>query len=886
MRTKVIASILAFVVLWSAATTAQSFLPYKKLDPPTFQPVLPAAPAWVTDSADFNEDGYIDVVGTGDFFFQFNHYLYISKGNCASVFEQDIDSIVIPGNAPAYSLKVCDQNNDGHQDVIVTGDSSIYFYAGDGTGNVILNHVSVAQNIPFNPGIVHFSLADFNKDGSNDLFLQYQSALLGVNPQSRLFYGSSTGVFTDSQQLFPAANGPVYAGDLNNDGYPEIIQQTGNVLSNNAGVLSGNPSVGIIPPTIQDMDWMVSRQSDGDSLFEFYASRDSFFYFGELDLNNPTVPNTINVHTNISSFVVGDFDGDLFNDDVAICTYSNVLYYVGDNNSLTYLKTIQTGSVYSRMMVLDVNKDGLDELFFPSKYIWWDNHGNFPASNQSSIPVNGNIRSISEGDFDQDGHHDIAYATDAIGKSFCVLYGADCGFGSIVEYPGRIQYFQMKTGEFNNDTLTDIVISSSLYDTLYLYFNLGNRQFNGPVPFSSGHTAANIQPAVGDFNGDGYDDIFALSTSPGVYNIILNDGTGNGTFSAPPAPQSAASISVFGADPEPADFNQDGHLDVVITHDNALGLRMTILYGAGNGTISSKVSQSAGVASVFALPLNLNGDAYPDLLSAEGLMGNKTFLLTRDTTNGIYLVSPFNTTLTNTGSTLSRLDLNTDEFDDFMINSMNNSGYKSGVYAQLPDYSVSFRQILPGSVGKGVGIDFNQDQIGDIVQYDQTNLIPYINLTPANPIILRSNDTLSVTVPSGPQQVGYIQWYLNHIPIPGANQNQLPFTNIGLYHVAVTYTNGALSTANYSVGSLTALTETIPDIAGISPNPAGSFIRIRRNGQGNKIYAIYAVDGRFVRHLEMKDMETILRVDDWPSGIYLLKEESGTMRSSRFCVMH
>jgi hypothetical protein len=864
------------ILMLATPLFGQTFLPYKQLYPPAFQPMLPTAQGWVTDSADFNEDGLVDLIGAGDFFFQFNHYLYISKGNCASVFEQDIDSIIIPGDAPAYSIKVCDQNNDSHWDVIVAGDSTIYFYAGDGTGNLTLSQISIAQNITCDPDMVHFALADFNNDGVNDLYLQYQSVFTGVSPQSRLFYGSATGVFTDSQQSPPATNGPVYAEDLNSDGYPEIIQFTGNVVINNAGALSSNTSTGMMfPPAIQDMDWTVSRKSDGDPATEFYSFRDSIFYYGDLNVNTPPTPTSINVHALISTFLVGDFDGDSFDDDVAICTFSNVLFYVGNNNTLTYLKTIQTGNVYSRMMVLDVNKDGLDELFFPSNYTWWDNHGKFPVSNQSTIPVNGDIRSIQHGDFDQDGRQDIAYATNVVGNSLGILYGADCGFGSIIEYAGRIQYFQMKTGRFNNDSLTDIVISSTLYDTLYFYFNLGNRQFNGPVPFSSGHTAANVQPAIGDFNEDGYDDIFALSTSPVVYNIIVNDGTGNGTFSAPPTPLSAASISVYGADPELADFNQDGHLDVVITHDNALGLRMTILYGNGNGTISNLVSQSAGFASVYALPLNLNGDTYPDLISAEGLLGSKSFLLTRDTTNGVYLVSPFATTLTNTGSTLSGLDMNTDEFDDFMINTMNNTGFQSGVYAQLPDYSVSFRQMLPGSVGKGVGIDFNQDQIDDIVQYNQTNLVPYINQTPVNPIILRLGDTLQIDNPSAPLQIGNVQWYRNHVSISGANQNQLPFNSTGLYHVAVTYTTGAISTAFFFVSSLTGTSESTSDFMGIYPNPARNSFQLDCSELVAKHKTIHMsiidMTGRTV--LARTDITPLIQVDiaTFASGLYSIR---------------
>lgn len=887
MRNPVIQIFFAVLLIFSASTQAQTFLPYKELFPPASQPMLPSIPGCVTDTADFNEDGQMDVAGTAEFFFQYRHYLYVINGNCSTVLEQDMDSIPIPGNSPAYSIKVCDQNNDGHKDVLVVGDSSIYFYAGDGTGNLVLAQTSTAQNITCNPSIVHFALGDFNKDGINDLFLNYQPTFIGVTPQSRLFWGSNSGVFTDSQQSINGAIGPVAAYDLTNDGYPEVIRNNGIVLLNNTGVLDPNATSAVVLPTsVQEPDWMVSRQSDGDSFIEYYASKDSLFFYGDLDPNSPAAAFSINLHANISTFVIGDFDGDLFNDDVAICTFSNVLFYVGNNNTLTYLKTIITGNVFNKMMVVDVNKDGLHELYFPSQAIWWDNHGKFPVSNQLSIPVNGTIKSICTADFDQDGKEDVAYATNVVGNSFGVLYGADCGFGSLIEYPGRIQYFEMNTGRFNNDSLTDIVISSSLYDTLYFYFNLGNRLFNGPIAFSSGHGRGNVQPAVGDFNEDGYDDIFALSTSPVVYNIILNDGTGNGNFSSPPATQSAASISVYGADPEVADFDNDAHLDVVITHDNALGLRMTLLYGTGNGTIGSKVAQSAGNASVYALPLNLNGDAYPDLLSTEGL-GTNTFLLTRDTTTGQYFISPFATTIPATGTSLSKLDLNSDEFDDFMINSMNGTGYKSGLYVQLPDYSVTFRQLLNGSNGKGVGIDINQDGNEDIVQYNQSDLYPYFNQTPANPVIQRSNDTLTFSLASNTLQVGVIQWYLDHVAIPGANQVQLPFNSTGLYHVTVTMTNGSISTARYSVGSLTSVNETHSQITGIYPNPADDFIRIHLTGKAGDYYSIYKMDGRFIQRIEAEETEIFLNVNLWENGLYCIRKDGGFIeKAKRFCVLH
>lgn len=79
-------------------------------------------------------------------------------------------------------------------------------------------------------------IADFNKDGTTDVFTRYESASAynETNPGSssvRFFLGDSTGGFTQSKSIFPETYSTtlinkVVAADLNNDGGTDIILAT------------------------------------------------------------------------------------------------------------------------------------------------------------------------------------------------------------------------------------------------------------------------------------------------------------------------------------------------------------------------------------------------------------------------------------------------------------------------------------------------------------------------------------------------------------------------------------------------------------------------------------------------------------------------------------
>jgi len=131
---------------------------------------------------------------------------------------------------------------------------------------------------------------------------------------------------------------------------------------------------------------------------------------------------------------------------------------------------------------------------------------------------------------------------------------------------------------------------------------------------TAGSLAANV--LTGDFNGDGNLDL-AVGISAASGNdtggaILLGDGQGNFT----PVVESP---TVTGGSPlAVADFNQDGHVDLLLS-DN-FNRDLNVLLGNGDGTFSpapgSPLISNYGIAPIVVG--DFNGDGIPDFAAAGG----------------------------------------------------------------------------------------------------------------------------------------------------------------------------------------------------------------------------------------------------------------------------
>ena len=171
-------------------------------------------------------------------------------------------------------------------------------------------------------------------------------------------------------------------------------------------------------------------------------------------------------------------------------------------------------------------------------------------------------------------------------------------------------------GDFNGDGKQDLAVAN------YFGFDITVLLGNGDGTFTQtpSSPATGIYPdsvVVGDFNGDGKQDLAVTNQFSKTVTILLGAGKGDFTpISTSPAtgtnPQSVAL----------GDFNSDGIQDLAVANPN--DNTVSILLGKGDGTFpkSQLVTLPSGTAPNSVTVADFNGDGFSDIVVAGS--GNDT----------------------------------------------------------------------------------------------------------------------------------------------------------------------------------------------------------------------------------------------------------------------
>ncbi|REK00731.1 MAG: T9SS C-terminal target domain-containing protein [Bacteroidetes bacterium] len=212
---------------------------------------------------------------------------------------------------------------------------------------------------------------------------------------------------------------------------------------------------------------------------------------------------------------------------------------------------------------------------------------------------------------------------------------SDGTFNGNIQVPvARPNLTSVNLGDFNGDGKQDIAVTHAGYNTVSIKLGDGLGGFNGNTEVSLASHPFNL--AIGDFNLDGRQDLAVVSEGADFVAIRLGDGTG--LFNSQPnvlARSSPVSIDL-------GDFNGDGYLDFAVANYNDHNVSIRI--GNGSGLFSGTTNLMVGSFPFSVAVGDLNNDGKHDFVTANKGShnvsvrlgnGNGTFSVANDVPVGI-----------------------------------------------------------------------------------------------------------------------------------------------------------------------------------------------------------------------------------------------------------
>ena len=736
---------------------------------------------------DFNKDGNLDFIAL-----EILGGIQFHRGQGNGLFiHNSVNDIDIDGSSAFYTMG--DFNNDAISDIVVgsrdnnsvtpsqVGSFKIYF--GNGNGNYNAGPV-----IPLDyDEIRSLHVGDFNGNSNQDILVNNEYVLFGAGdgtfPVIPIIEASSS--LRDYQ---------VVIGDFNKDGKQDYVN-----VKNDFEVFLGTGKVDVFSANVSEGDVYLN---DGETI----ASEQSNTVF-ESCLNT-TVAKTYTIENTSSSIltindinITGDTTGSFGLGDL-----DGFPTTVGPNNSTTFEINFSPISTDVITATLHIEKDDCSDQDFSFVIEGQgiasqssSSVGTYSAVNMVSgdnitvlpdsppLDTATNIRAYTDSRFKgllnvnpitgqvmvtnayPAGTYEVTVEAlglcSSVNTTFQLVVGNPACSSATFE---NVPVFEYETNElnkevyvadFNEDGIQDVVISNFDYPIAKMRIQLGNGDgtftfyseiiFEGPGYFSTYHDIA-----IGDFNGDGHQDI--TSTSNRRLAMYLGYGTGDFMLG-----DVLVVDNLTGEFAIAEDYNNDGKLDILVKEENETTDETKLVIFLGNGVGGFSLKRDILIDAYQVSVGDFNHDGNKDLVVAN-INDDKVSILSGD---GLAGFTETTTLLLDNPGTLVLSDFNNDGEQDIAVGAFDRipnpdtssiysiipsnqrvvfyNGTLSGVFSNTPSNTVPLIDnpdfIFDGSLEMVSG-DFNADGNQDLV-------ISYFDATPSLPFLLGNGSgdfTLSI----------------------------------------------------------------------------------------------------------------------------------------------
>jgi len=587
-------------------------------------------------AGDLDNDGHLDYL--------FNlrdgsdYLLRALPGRGDGTFDEPVET-VLPESSTFKRITLHDLDSDSVLDLLMTLDDALHVFEGLGDGTFSLLGT-------YEPSI-WYAVGDFDNDGHPDIA---GSTSEDTGGHLSVLYGNGDGTFAD-RRLFLAGEergGPLVLDDFDGDGNLDAAINCGEYHSDyytywvrgryyvflGRGDRTFEAPAAYGPDEVYYKTW--SADLDGDQRPELLRS---FLPYGELASGIIDVieilPNngdgtfgaayTIESTDRPDSVSAADLDGDGWTD-LAAMGESGAAVHLGDGAG-GFIADLRYPSCagYSAGLT-DLDEDGCPDLLTMSStygrgsILFGKDDGRLGAARSADMENNEPL-DIAAGDFDDDGHVDLAviyrwWEETWLHAGLVILSGDGTGEFTVswsFDMPDNY-LVNLISVDLNHDLIPDLVGGDFTYGgTVSVFLCNGDGTFSGPTHFRATQYLNEIceDLTAADFDGDGHPDLAVANGDSNSISVVR--GHGDGTFAQP---------AFYTATTEPvgictADFNGDNAPDLATA--NVFSNDVSILINDGSGAFPDRVSMGDfyEVYAVATADLDRDGDA--DVAALTGL---------------------------------------------------------------------------------------------------------------------------------------------------------------------------------------------------------------------------------------------------------------------------